>query len=338
MQEYKRRWGEGRRGGRSAGDEARASYYGLPVLHAPHWGWLVIAYFFLGGLSSAAYVIAFVASLVGGESARPIVRAGRYLSLAALLPCPPLLIADLGRPERFHHMLRVLKLRSPMSVGTWGLTLFGLFSGLLAVMQAADDGLLARLRWLARLLRPVPRAPVSALGACLGFFVAGYTGVLLGITAVPAWAKNRLLLGPLFLCSAMGSAGAALALLLTPFRSCREALARLHRLEAATLPAEAVLLAAAHANLGPVIGRPLREGTLARVWRWGVWGGGVALPLLLRLLARRAGRAAGPLNALASLASLVGGLCLRYVMVRLGAASAGDPEATFEFARRRPGR
>ncbi|MBC8077017.1 MAG: polysulfide reductase NrfD, partial [Chloroflexales bacterium] len=190
--EYKRRWGEGRRGGRSAGDEARGSYYGLPVIHAPHWGWLVIVYFFLGGISGAAYAISAIAALFGGPTARPIVRAGRYLSLVALLPCPPLLIADLGRPERFHHMLRVLKLRSPMSVGTWGLTIFGLFSGLSAVLQASDDGLFARLRWLVRLLRLVPRAPLNVLGACFGFFVAGYTGVLLGITAVPAWAKNRL--------------------------------------------------------------------------------------------------------------------------------------------------
>jgi formate-dependent nitrite reductase membrane component NrfD len=338
MEEYKRRWGEGRRGGRSAGDETRGSYYGLPVLHAPHWGWLVIVYFFLGGISGAAYVIAAIAALFGGPGARPIVRAGRYLSLAALVPCPPLLIADLGRPERFHHMLRVLKLRSAMSVGTWGLTLFGLFSGLSAVLQAADDGLLGWLGRPMRLLRLVPRAPVNAVGACFGFFVAGYTGVLLGLTAVPAWARNRLLLGPLFLCSAMGSAGAAIALLLAPIRRCHAALRRIHRLEAIALPAEAALLAATYANLGAVIGRPLRAGQLARLWRWGVLGGGVGLPLLLRLLAPRAGRAAGPLNALASLATLAGGLCLRYVMVRLGAASAADPEATFEFTRRRPGR
>ena len=333
--EYKRRWGEGRRGGRSAGDEAKASYYGLPVLHAPHWGWLVIAYFFLGGIAGAASVIAAVASLFGGPAARPIARAGRYLSLAALLPCPPLLIADLGRPERFYHMLRVLKLRSPMSVGTWGLTLFGLFSGLSAVLQASDDGLLGRVRPLVRLLRLVPRAPVSIAGACLGFFVAGYTGVLLGITAVPAWAKNRLLLGPLFLCSAMGSAAAVIALLLAPFRRCHEALRRLHRLDAVVLPAEAALLVAAHTNLGPVIGRPLRSGPLARVWGWGVFGVGVGVPLLLRLLARRPGCAAAPLNALASLCTLAGGLCLRYLMVRLGAVSAGDPQATFEFTRKR---
>src|SRR5262245_8928437 len=103
---YQRRW-ETRRGGRSVADESRASYYGLPVLHAPHWNWLIIVYFFLGGISSAAYVIASIAELFGGREGVAIKRAGRYLSLAALIPSPILLILDLGRPERFHHMLRV---------------------------------------------------------------------------------------------------------------------------------------------------------------------------------------------------------------------------------------
>ncbi|MCV5792012.1 polysulfide reductase NrfD, partial [Escherichia coli] len=80
------------------------------------------------------------ASLVGGDRARPTVRTARYVSFLAFLPCPPLLILDLGRPERFLHMLRVVKLRSPMSVGTWCLILFGGAATTSVAAQAAQDG------------------------------------------------------------------------------------------------------------------------------------------------------------------------------------------------------
>src|SRR4051812_12496931 len=100
------------------------TYYGVPPIHKPHWHWLIVSYFFLGGLSGGSYVVASIADLFGHADDRETVRVGRYLALLALLPCPLLLVLDLGRPERFLHMLRVLKLRSPMSLGTWGLLSF----------------------------------------------------------------------------------------------------------------------------------------------------------------------------------------------------------------------
>ena len=324
-----RRW-EARRGGRSAGDEARATYYGAPVIKAPHWGWLVVVYFFLGGLSSASYVIACIAALIGGRTNERIARAGRYLALAALIPSPLLLILDLGRPERFLHMLRVLKLRSPMSVGAWGLSVFGAFVTLSALVQAARDGLLGPLPALRRLLIALPHTSVNLAGSAFGFFVGGYTGVLLGITAVPIWARNHLLLGPLFLCSALASAAAALRLVFTLRRGDnRAALGRLEGIDAAALVGELSLIAAVLANLGPLLSRPLRQGALAHVFHWGVVGLGVVAPLLAQLRAVRAGGSSRIEGGLAALCTLVGGVCLRYVMVRAGLASAEDPEATF---------
>jgi formate-dependent nitrite reductase membrane component NrfD len=276
-------------------------------------------------------VIAGIAALVGGAEGRRIARAGRYLSLAALLPCPPLLILDLGRPERFHHMLRVLKLRSPMSLGTWGLTIFGGFCGLSALIQAAEDGLLGRAGGMSRLLLALPHRIISPLGALFGFFVGGYTGVLLGVTAVPLWARNALLLGPLFLSSALSNAAAALTLALLPGKN-HAALRRLERLDIIALLAELGLVLAARANAGPVIGRPLREGRLGRVFRWGVLGclGGA---LALQARGALAGKSSRPASALAAILALAGGLCLRYLMVMAGRASADDPAATFAFTR-----
>jgi len=92
------------------------SYYDYPVLKAPTWHWEIIWYFFFGGLAAGCYVIASIALLFGTREDRAVARAGYYLSLLSLVPCPLLLIKDLGRPERFLHMLRIFKVKSPMSM------------------------------------------------------------------------------------------------------------------------------------------------------------------------------------------------------------------------------
>src|SRR5437660_10347067 len=95
-----------------------------------------------------------LSSVFGLKEDRAVARAGYYLSLLALLPCPPLLIKDLGRPERFLNMLRIFKVKSPMSIGSWCLLVFSLFSGLPPGIQAPRDALVAAwsgARGLARL-------------------------------------------------------------------------------------------------------------------------------------------------------------------------------------------
>jgi formate-dependent nitrite reductase membrane component NrfD len=337
MTSYQRTWERRRRGKRSDENTPRTSYYGIAPIRKPHWKWLIIVYFFLGGISSASYVIATVAEVWGRPALRPVTRVGRYLSLAALLPSPILLILDLGRPERFHHMLRVLKLRSPMSVGTWGLTIFGGFCGLSAVIQAAQDGLLGRTTLVPRLLLALPVRTINVVGSAFGFFVGGYTGVLLGATAVPLWAKNVLLLGPLFLSSAMSTATAAITLVLALLRGTNpETLKRLERLECWAATAEFSLIVAARANAGPVISRPLRQGRLAQLFRWGVVTTGIGAPLLLQAVGRLVPKLPPRVVAVvSSLLTLTGGFLLRYVMVVAGRASADDPQSTFALGRRK---
>src|ERR1700759_3317275 len=108
------------------------SYYGRAVLKPPVWEGKIPAYLFTGGLSAGAALLAAGADLTGRPALR---RAGRLGGFAALLASVYLLIADLGRPERFHHMLRVAKPSSPMSVGTWILTAYGPGSGLAAAAE-----------------------------------------------------------------------------------------------------------------------------------------------------------------------------------------------------------
>src|SRR5947207_11292660 len=139
------------------------TYYDYPVLQEPLWHWEIYWYFFFGGLAAGCYVIATIASLFASPEDRVITRTGYYLSLLAFLPCPPLLIKDLGRPERFLHMLRVFKVKSPMSMGTWALTSFGILSGITAVIQAARDGTLGRW-WGSRLLGALPQRLIALPG------------------------------------------------------------------------------------------------------------------------------------------------------------------------------
>lgn len=336
-QSYERQW-ETRRGsggGRSAADESRDSYYGLPAIHGPQWNWLIVLYFFFGGIAGASYALASIAELLGGAENRRIARAGRYLSFAALLPSPILLILDLGRPERFHHMLRVVKIRSPLSVGTWILTLFGGLCTLSAFGQAARDGLLGTRTLPARLGRALPARAFGALGLAPAFALSGYTGVLLAATAVPLWTKTHLLMGPLFLASSVSNAGAALALVLAAMPGTKpRTLARLERLDTLATLAELALLLTVRARLGATIARPLVTGRLGWVYRAGVLGAGLAAPLALQGPGALRGHApTRRMTALASTLTLVGGLLFRYAILYAGRQSADDPRATFELAK-----
>lgn len=332
---YERTWETRRRGGRSTADETRDSYYGIPAVHKAHWDWQIVAYFFLGGISGAGYAIAAIAALLGDREGRQIARVGRYVSFAALLPSPILLILDLGRRERFYHMLRVVKVRSPMSVGVWILMLFSGFCSLSAAIQAAQDGQIGRRTAAARLLGGLPDRVIAALGLPVGFGLAGYTGPLLAATAVPLWTRNALLMGPLFLASALSSATAAIALVLALTRGTRpRTLRRLERLDTLALLTEAGLILAAQIRLGPVLGRPLLEGRLGRLHQVGVLGLGLAAPLVLQYPAAfRGENPSRRLTVLASTLVLLGGYLFRYVIVTAGRVSADDPKATFELAK-----
>src|SRR5713101_207091 len=212
------------------GEQQEPTYYDRPVLKAPLWRWEIIWYFFFGGLAAGCYIIATIASFFGSREDRAVVRAGYFVSLLAVLPCPFLLIKDLGRPERFLNMLRMFKVRSPMSMGTWALLGFGLVSGITATIQAARDGLLGRW-WGARLLAALPQKLIALPGTALGMFLGGYTGVLLTATSVPLWSRSKLL-GAIFISSAMSTGSALISLVLRLTHGTRTMPAHtLHKLE-----------------------------------------------------------------------------------------------------------
>ncbi|GAB3903945.1 polysulfide reductase NrfD [Kibdelosporangium lantanae] len=185
------------------------SYYGRPVLKPPVWEWKIPAYLFTGGLSAGAAVLAAGADLTGRTALR---RSGRVGALGALAVSMYLLVADLGRPERFLHMLRVAKPTSPMSVGTWILVAYGPGAGLAGIAELVPANLRHTLpgrlvRWAAR--------PAGLSAAAIAPGVAAYTSVLLSHTAVPAWhAAFRQL--PFVFTGSAAASGAGFGMLCTP--------------------------------------------------------------------------------------------------------------------------
>ncbi len=314
------------------------TYYDYPVIKQPTWRWEIVWYFFFGGLAGGCYVIATFASLFGSKEDRAVTRAGYYLSLLALLPCPPLLIKDLGRPERFLHMLRMFKVKSPMSMGTWGLVSFSLFSGLMAVVQAARDDILGRW-WGSRLLAGLPQRLIALPGTLLGVFLTGYTGVLLTATSVPLWSRSKVL-GGVFLSSAASTSSALISLVLRIFGAPARTLHKLERLEWTATLLEMVGLLTFLRQSGraarPLVGSA--PGEHGRTFWSAVFGGGLFLPWLIQsfslLGGRRKNKKSNVRGIVISLLALAGGCFLRRTMIEAGHTSSRDARTTLWNARR----
>jgi len=163
-------------GGRESG------YAHLPVTKVPGWYGMIAWDALLNGMATGLFMVAAVSELAAPAVFIPVAKVAYPVALVLLLVDLALLVSDLGDPLRFHHMLRVFKPRSPMSVGTWCLTIFSL-----PLTAAAALSLLAEMgidfEW-ARILAVV-------VGLLPGFGSAAYKGVLLSTNAQPGWKDAR---------------------------------------------------------------------------------------------------------------------------------------------------
>jgi formate-dependent nitrite reductase membrane component NrfD len=289
----------------------------MALLQSSHWPFLIDVYFFLGGLAGGAFVIATVAQLINSRLYRDVVRAGYYVALLALIPCPILLIVDLGVPARFLNMMKTFNTTSPMSMGSWALTVFGICAGLAALFTLIED---VRHRDLSG-----PKRIVGIIGGIAGFFVAAYPGVLLGATARPLWINGHAL-GALFLAVGASTAAAAIALILAVAGRARGDGARAVRLMTVfTLVIQAVAVVAfivAVRNAGsPASDRALAmlmSGSFQLMFWVGAIVVGIVVPLLLGLADIK--RPSFALSALTAVMVLVGGFIVKYVIMAAGQA------------------
>jgi formate-dependent nitrite reductase membrane component NrfD len=291
----------------TAGTETR-SYYGRPIIKEPVWTWEIPTYFFTGGLAGASAVLSSAARVSGNEK---LARTALYVGTAAELVSPALLISDLGRPERFHHMLRVVKPTSPMNVGSWVLLVSGGASTTAALCQ-----LLGR-------FTPLRRA-ASVVATLAGPPLATYTGVLVADTAVPAWHEARRELPWIFGASAAASVGAAASMFVHP----RDA-GPARRVAVAGVLAEGALMQAMERRLG-TLGEVYRQGQAGKLSS-AAKGLAVTGAALLGTMGRKSRSAAVTGGALVC----AGELCLRWAVFNAGRQSARDPKYVVESQRRR---
>ncbi len=292
---------------------------------APQWEWYYIAtYFYVGGISAGAYFIGSLLELLGSRRQLAISRVAYYIAFPLILITPFLLIADLGRSGRFWHLFFYAKgghfymnLSSPLSVGTWALLVFGGMSLLSFLNNLIIDGRLKSAA-LEGLFRHVPHKIYAVIGSFFGFFVAGYTGVLLNITARPLWAAADPLIGSLFIASAASTGAAAIALVMARMKKAEpEGIAHVEVFDRFAMVIELAIIAAMIAIAGRY-SAPLLTGLYGLMF----WGGtvviGILLPLGLHWYGRRPGVAGMSLTALTSLLVLFGGAMLRIAIVQAG--------------------
>ena len=284
------------------------SYYGRPVIKSPVWKSPQIpGYFFLGGLAGASSLIGAGAQMTGRPALARAAKAGAFgagcVSVAAL-------VHDLGRPSRFLNMLRVLKVTSPLSVGSWLLSAYVPVAAVAA--YSATTGRVPRIGTAA-----------TAGSALLGPGVAAYTAVLISDTAVPAWHEGYPELPFVFVGSAATAAG-GLGLLAAPGDQSR--------------PASYLALLGIAAELTASNRLKRRLGMVAEPYNSGRGGAYLRAGQVLSvagaagsMLARRS-RLAGALSGAALLAASA---ATRWGIFHAGLDSAADPRYTIVPQRER---
>jgi len=290
-------------------------YYGTPALKRPQWTVEVPLYFFVGGLAGAASLIAAMGTLSSADVR--LIRHSRWLAAIGGIVSPALLIADLGMPSRFLGMLRVFKLQSPMSLGSWTLVAFS--------NSAAATAILAEFN------QRRPNRAVNVLkgtsqiaSALTGLILSTYTGVLVGATAIPAWNEHVATLPIHFAASGTAAAAATLEL-------CGNDSPALNRIAMGAAAVETAMGASIELSLSPGT-KALKSGLSG----WAMRGAGFLsgpLPLALRILSLRNKERKSGLRRAAAISSLAGSLLTRWAWVHAGKISAADPSVPLQLDR-----
>lgn len=280
--------------------EPSRSYHGQPVIKDPVWTWEIPTYFFTGGLAGASAGLAYLAERRGNEV---LARRAWANALLGVSVSPALLISDLGKSSRFINMMRMVKVTSPMSLGSWSLAASATTTGLAAAHAFAGG-----FPRLGRVARP--------LAAVLGLPLSTYTSALVANTAVPAWHEARTTLPFVFASGAALSAGAA-AVVTTP--------------PAHAAPARRLALAAAALELGSKelmerrlgeLGEPYRHGPAAKFGHVGR----ACLVSGTALVASR-GRHSRPAAIAGGVLLCAGAVSARWSVFKAGFQSAADPHS-----------
>jgi hypothetical protein len=254
------------------GKDTSSAYANMPITKAPGWHGIIAWDALLNGMTTGVFLAAAVSELAAPAVFRPLAKAAYPVALVLLLVDLGLLVLDLGDSLRFHHMLRVFKPYSPMSVGTWCLTIFSLPLTAAAVLSVlAEIGF--DFEW-ARLLAVI-------VGLLPAFGSAAYKGVLLSTNAQPGWKDARWLGG--YLTNSALLIGCGELFVLSALTGQTQATAILRIVFLVLLLLNLIPLALLFANLQPTHAQLY---TRAQQWAVGVFIfiAGTLIPLVLTLL------------------------------------------------------
>jgi hypothetical protein len=282
-----------------------SGYSAGPVTKAPNWHALVVMDVLANNLATGLFLVAAVGELAAPATFTAVAKVAYPIALVLLLLDLLLLVTDLGDPLRFHHMLRVFKPSSPMSLGTWCLTAFALPLTVLAALSLPGIAL-PWVRWVAVIAGLPP-----ALGAAV------YKGVLFSTSAQPGWKDARWLGG--YLTNSAFLLGCAGLLALSILTGQERAAAILRAALGMLLVLNLIPLGLLAANLRPALARTSAR---APLWRAGLLalGGGTLIPLALVLVG------GGPPLMLAVTFVLLGSLVIRFMIIKIPHASTGAGE------------
>jgi formate-dependent nitrite reductase membrane component NrfD len=171
------------------------------------WGLPVYLDLWFAGMAAGAYLTAFLAERFGNHSDHRLLHTALYVGIPAAMAGVGFLLIDLSYPLRFWHLFINFNLTSPMSIGSWLITLWIGTSMLILFLWHLRKRLPirpARLQWIMNKLHWA--------GLFASVILMSYTGVLLASSSQPLWAST-VLLPPLFVVSATSTGAAVLIII-----------------------------------------------------------------------------------------------------------------------------
>lgn len=165
------------------------------------WGLYIANFTFMVGLAAGGVMMVIPAYLYHDRRMHDVVIIGEMLAVAAIVMCLMFVLADLGRPDRFWHLIPGLgKFNFPMSMLTWDVIVL---NGYL-VLNLHICGYLLYMRYLGRQPNPTWYVPFVMLSIVWAISIHTVTAFLYcGLGGRPFW--NTALLAPRFLASAFVS-------------------------------------------------------------------------------------------------------------------------------------
>jgi len=289
------------------------TYYNKPLLKQPVWIWSIPAYLYTGGAAGAAMMLGAAAQALDYEELEDLVVRCRWIGALGGAMSTAFLVHDLGRPSRFLNMLRVFRPTSPMSVGSWVLTVFGSSAGG-AALFSRSSGFLGTLGNIA-----------AITGGLFGMPLASYTSVLLSNTAVPVWQEARKTMPFLFIGSGISAAAALLDFV--PLSEREERVTTVFAIAGGVIELAGIHAVEQETNVVPQVGRPLRHGVPGTLWQAAKVLSAASLVLSLIPDKRRNTRR------ISGICGTLSSLCVRFAIFYGGKQSAADPRASFHQQR-----